>query len=68
MKENIKVAGGHIVELLKPTKWKSNVENDLALFPSDLRKEWKVFYKYLVQIWWYAGLSYLHTWDRGKIT
>ena len=47
--ENPKMAIGHIVMLLQPTKLKNTVENALKVSHFSPKKDWKGFYKYLLE-------------------
>ena len=49
IKDNPKVAVNHIVELLKPVQLKTKVQNDIKLGKTSLRKNWKEFFKYVVE-------------------
>jgi len=49
IESNPKIAVGHICGLIRPTALKQKIENDLALSHHALRKDWKGFYKHVVQ-------------------
>ena len=46
---NPKIAVGHIVEVLRPSELKIKVESDLSLSKKSLKKDWKGFFKYVVE-------------------
>lgn len=44
-----KISIDHVCDLLKPNALKLKIENDLQLSRRDLRKDWRSFYRYVVE-------------------
>jgi len=49
IESNPKLAVQHICKVLRPAALKNKVENDLELHKTDLRKDWKGFFDYVVE-------------------